>query len=367
MFSVRTFEARTLSWWATQREQIDFDPPYQRRGGLWSRTDKGYLIDSIVNKYDVPKIYIADFTFGPSPMNANNKSYAVIDGKQRFEAVFDFLDGNIVLNRDFVFSEDPTLRLGGLSYQDLKSNYPLVASQFDNFNLTVMGVYTDEEGRINELFVRLNRNKTLTGPEIRNAMRGIVPELTRQLAGDPFFTERVRFDTSRGQDLDIAAKFLLVEFRGQLTETKRNSLDRLVDEALIADANVTDFHRAAERVDENLSRLNNIFVRKDPLLATQGSMVPYYWLARAVQRNHLRRVREFLVKFESAREENRALSKLLDPPEPVNQTLLDYDRFNRSINDAASIEGRFRILWETFQDYVGSPRELNRKAPVVLA
>ena len=61
-FKITRFEARTLSWWKTRRSKIDMEPPYQRRGRLWSDTDKAYLIDSILNGYDVPKVYMADFT-----------------------------------------------------------------------------------------------------------------------------------------------------------------------------------------------------------------------------------------------------------------------------------------------------------------
>src|SRR5581483_241714 len=119
---------------------------------LWSRRDKSYLIDSILNEYDIPKMYIADFTYGPSDLNPHNKQYAVIDGKQRFEAINDFFDGKITLNRDFQYEDDPSFRLGGLGYQDLRANYPEVSARFENFNLTVMTVITDEEGKINELF-----------------------------------------------------------------------------------------------------------------------------------------------------------------------------------------------------------------------
>jgi uncharacterized protein with ParB-like and HNH nuclease domain len=60
------------------------DPPYQRRGRLWSLTDKAYLIDSILNGYDIPKFYVADFTWGKSALNRRKLPYAIIDGKQRF-------------------------------------------------------------------------------------------------------------------------------------------------------------------------------------------------------------------------------------------------------------------------------------------
>src|SRR5579864_94822 len=118
--------ARTLSWWRTQRDEIDKAPPFQRRGRLWSDADKAYLVDSILNGYDIPKLYMADFTWGDSKLNRKKLPYAIIDGKQRLEAIFDFYDGRVVLNQGFVYSEDPDLELGGLSYKDLVNRYPNV-------------------------------------------------------------------------------------------------------------------------------------------------------------------------------------------------------------------------------------------------
>jgi hypothetical protein len=358
MFKVRQYEARTLSWWADQRRLIDFDPPYQRRGGLWSRRDKQFLIDSILNDYDIPKIYLADFTLGPSPLNPQNRQFAVIDGKQRFEAILDFFDGRITLSQDFVLVSEPALALGRLGYRDLKAEYPSVASRFENFNLTVMTIITDEEGKINELFVRLNRNKTLTGPEIRNAMQGPVPELVRDIATDDFFTQRVAFATNRGQALDIAAKFLLVEFRGGVVETKRANLDRLVEEGLRAEAAEDDFRRAAGRVSRVLHTLDEIFLERDPLLSTQGALVPYYLLVRGIDANAIRAIRPFLVSFESARQINRRAAK--DPNADVDPEFARYDQLSRSINDARSIEGRLEVLEARLSEYTVTRKVLLR-------
>ena len=90
---VTPHEAKTLTWWRTRKSKIDMDPSYQRRGRLWSATDKAYLIDSILNGFDVPKVYIADFTYAKSVLNKKRLQYAIIDGKQRFEAIFDFFEG----------------------------------------------------------------------------------------------------------------------------------------------------------------------------------------------------------------------------------------------------------------------------------
>ena len=101
VLKIEAHQTRTLKWWNSRRESIDFEPPYQRKGRLWSDKDKSFLIDSILNGFDIPKLYLADFQYGHSELNVNKLPYAIIDGKQRLEAVFDFFDNELVLDKSF--------------------------------------------------------------------------------------------------------------------------------------------------------------------------------------------------------------------------------------------------------------------------
>jgi hypothetical protein len=333
-------------------------PPYQRQGAIWTPKDKSFLVDSILNEYDLPKIYIADFTFANTLLNRQKLQYAVIDGKQRLEAIFDFYEGNILLDKKFVYEEDPSVKLGGLGYSDLEHSYPEIALRFDNFNLSAMSVITDDEAKINELFVRLNRSRPLTGAEIRNAMQGPVPELIRRLATHRFFTLKVRFSTNRGQDRNVAAKLLLLEFRGRFVDVKKTPLDRFVQEAVSAEAQVTDFELAASRVEDVLDDMTQVFVNRDPLLSSQGPVPVYYWLCRNLDEHDRTRLREFLVNFNKARQENRALARDPDNAERVDTELVRYDNLDRSTNDQGSLEGRYEILRNRFARFQKDAREL---------
>jgi hypothetical protein len=155
---------------------------------------------------DIPKLYVANFTLLNSPLNQSGKKYAVIDGKQRLLALFGFFTGEYTLPRTFTYYDNPSFELGGLAYKDLVNNYPRVARRFDNYPLTVVHVVTDDEAKINELFLRLNASKPLTGAEIRNAMLGEVPQVIRELVGHPFWN-RIKFNTLRGQDKNMRRNF----------------------------------------------------------------------------------------------------------------------------------------------------------------
>jgi hypothetical protein len=350
IFKVSQGEIKTLSWWRARRDQIDMAPPYQRRGRLWSSTDKAYLIDSILNGFDVPKLYVADFTWGDSPLNKRRLAYAIIDGKQRFEALFDFYDGKLALNDDFVYRENPSLKLAGLGYQDLRKNHARVAEIFENYNLPVMSVYASNEELINELFVRLNRSKPLTGAEVRNAMAGPAPKLFRKAAQHEFFTTYIPFNTQRGQDLNASAKLIMFEYEDGLSETKKRNMDEFTRDA--AKASRVKLELAARRVLDNLDLMTEIFLPHDRLLGSSGTVPVYYWFVRSVPVNSQRFIRQFLIEFDEARRQNRLLSSENPKSPKVDLLLIDFDNFNRNTNDQSSHEGRFKILRDGFHKYV---------------
>jgi len=351
-FKILELDRKTLGWWRSRRSKIDMDPPYQRRGRLWSDADKAYLIDSILNGFDVPKIYMADFTWGDSKLNLKKLPYAIIDGKQRFEAIFDFFDGKIVLNEDFVYLPNPELKLSGLGYQDLQKNYPEVADEFDTYNLLVMSVFAEAEDFINELFVRLNRSKPLTGAEIRNAMSGLAPSVIRQIAKHEFFHEYVRFQTQRGQDLNAAAKILLFEYHGKPRETKKRNLDEFVRETRSKRGGRLEV--AGRRVVDLLDELTEIFLPCDGLLASAGIIPVYYWFVRSGNEENYHYIREFLVNFEVARRKNKELIAEDPKSQQIDQELTRFDGFNRSTNDEGSHVGRLKILNERFEKFLNT-------------
>lgn len=348
MFRVRTFESRTLSWWYGERNNIDMEPGYQRKGGLWSSREKAFLIDTILNDFDIPKLYIADFTYINTSLNQATRAYAVIDGKQRFEAIFNFFDGKIALNDDFLYSDDLELRLGGLGYRDLVQNYPNVANKFLNYNLPVMSVISDEEARIKELFVRMNLSKPLTGAELRNAMTGSVPEFTRIVANHSFFTSRVRFNMRRGQDMNAATKLLLIEFQERFVDTKKTQLDNFVQEAeYIPQSSVK---KASSKVLKVLSQMTEIFLHKDPLLNSPAALVIYYWLVRNLSPSARSALRSYLVEFDQARKLNRKMAR--ENPQAADATLLLYDTLNRSPDDQQSLERRYAVVLDGLTKFI---------------
>lgn len=349
---IQPHPSKPLSWWNIRRSLIDMNPPYQRKGRLWSQTDKAYLIDSIINGFDVPKLYIADFQMGDSPLNSSKLPYAVIDGKQRLEAIFDFFDGALVLNRDCVWRRNPKLQIGGLSLKDLRSSYPDIAEIFETETVDFMSVSTSDESDINELFVRLNRSKPLSGAEIRNAMLGPVSDVIRNVASHAFFSENIRFNVSRAGDYNAAAKIVLFEYEGKPASTKKRDLDAFVS---LSNLDASKLELAGRRALDNLDNMQEVFLPQDELLSSAGSLPVYYWLVREVEIVIQPLVREFIVNFERRRRENRE-KQIAGQASAPESALARYDALNRSTNDVGSHAGRFDILFSEFSSWIAAKR-----------
>lgn len=343
-FKISPHSPKTLVWWYNRRDQIHFDPPYQRRGRLWSDRDKAYLIDSIINGFDVPKLYVADFQFGQSSLNQEKLPYAIIDGKQRLEAVFDFFDNRLVLNDDFKFRKDSSLELGGLSLKDLRKSHWKVAEEFENASLDIMSVVAEEESDINEIFVRLNKSKPLTGAEVRNAVAGPVSDLIRVISSHEFFVENIRFSVARAADLNAAAKLLLFEYSNKPVATKKSTLDDFAK----SDINRERLELAGRRVLDTLSAMSEIFIPRDPLLSSAGIVPVYYWFIRNIRSENALSIRTFLINFEDERKQNREQQKS-DEGEDLHRSFARFDTLNRSTNDLQSHIGRIHILEEFYQ------------------
>ncbi|MFA1674262.1 DUF262 domain-containing protein [Rhizobium mongolense] len=378
-FRVIQTPAQTLTSWWDDKNELDLEPVYQRKGHIWSQAQKQGLVDSILNGFDIPKLYFADFTLLNSDLNEKRKKYAVIDGKQRLLSIFGFFEGEFTLAKNFFYFDDPSLQLGGLSYDDLMANYPKIGRRFDNYNLTVMSVVTDDEAKISELFVRLNTSKPLVGAEIRNAMVGEVPALIRDLVDHPFW-KKTKFNKLRGQDKNAAAKLLLIEHTGTFVDTKKRQLDKLVAEANATDNKLTaasdsepedvdeelpvtpddvaeaaleaedsSVKRAAVRVLGVLGRMEPLFINDDPVLNQQAQIPVIYWLVRNIEKAQLRFVRPFLVDFERQRVENRAIAA---GSAERDAYLLDFELMSRTSNDQGSIGGRYKIIRQRFEQFV---------------
>lgn len=350
-------------------------PGYQRRSGLWGKWKRAHLIDSIINGFDVPKFYVADFNRSPGgELRENSSVYAVIDGKQRFEALFAYFNDLFPLNDDASYIIEPSVSISNLTFSQLANKYPRIAERLESFVPVVMSVGTDTRGLVEQLFVRLNSGVSINGAERRNAMPGFIPPIVRDITVHSFFGDRVRFSTDRMQEFNLAAKLLMFEYANGFAESKAKNLDVFVLSAarqvapLVRELDTTTldddlrnnyqadlekieapYKAAEEAVMRNLGRLSRVFLPKDPLLKKQGAIPVYYWFIRQMPW-YGEVFRDFLREFEPS--VLIAVRTARVNPDDADPELLAYYNATRTSNDKQSMVTRYGILRKRLETWL---------------
>ena len=150
-----------ISWNARQlskmieKGSITFDNAVQR-GLVWDDERKSLLIHSMLEGYPIPPMYAAKDT--------ETKNYSMLDGKQRSNAINDFLNGRFVLkNVPEVTLEDGTeIDINGRFFSGLDEE---LQDTLSNYSLTIYYFEDITEDQIAELFYRLNNGRALSSFE----------------------------------------------------------------------------------------------------------------------------------------------------------------------------------------------------------
>lgn len=343
---------RSLLDWHQDRGIIEMEPSYQRRGDLWPEKNKQLLINSILNRYDIPKIYLADFTYSDTPLKESKKPYAIIDGKQRFTIFFDFFDDKIKLDSTPVYFDNKEFVLAGLKYSDLQVKHFPIAKVFEDYVPTIMSVISDDLSDVQELFIRLNLNVSISGAERRNAMPGPLPAIIRKLSVHSFFRDYATFPINRGQDLNAAAKFLLMQEAHGFANVKRVDLDRFVKNN--KDKSPFDYEGISIEISSILDKMTQVFEKKDVLLKSQAQLTVYYWLVNNYSALFGKQIRNFLLAFEQKRAQVRreaaARAKGIDLP-ISDPNILEYNLYVRTPDDRSKQQSMYNQLSTRLENY----------------
>ncbi len=336
------------------RDQIDLDPPYQRIS-VWEKEQKQSFIDSVINGFDIPKIYFHEIP--PQSDKANKYKYSVIDGKQRMLALWGFMSNEVTLPPNFVFFEDEGLKAAGRKYSQLMSDFPRLRARFDSFDLPITVVKSDDEDFIDELFTRLNTQFSLSAPELRNALGGPIPMLIRKVGHSAFLTESVDITNRRLQHFDLAAKFLYLTRADDFVSVHRRVLNGFVanfrklrqegDES----ASKAKLDELEDDTQKILERMHNFFRKEDSLLTSQGRTTLFFHVFRlynTVNQNPPF-TREMLAQFDdelvSARKKSQRISEGSgESLTHIEQLLVFFDREKQSLNDGKALLRQYGYL-----------------------
>ena len=349
LFEVSPFQNNNPSYLSAIRKEIDMDPIYQRQSGVWAMPKRQLLIDSILNGFDLPKIYLHKYS-EPVRKDGVRTQYAMVDGKQRLNSILDFMDNKFALADDFVLLREPSAKLHGLTFNELSESYPEVIALFVSTAMPIFIIKTSDIEYIEEMFSRMNDGVPLNAPEKRNAFGGPAPKAVQDIAAVDFFTAKLPFSDTRYRHRDLAAKFFLWEDdwssgdTGAVKDVKKRQLDdlfrnlRTAKEQGIVRANI-----ARDRAIDRLEAMSTIFIDDDPLLQSVGMVSVYYILMQDRQLNSDKfPTRDHLKIFEERRRKDIAVED--DKLTRGHVALLEFNRLAQSPNDNSALVYRFNLI-----------------------
>lgn len=325
----------------SDKDEIDTSPDYQRHGDIWTLEKKQLLIDSIINRYDIPKIYFHKLS------EDSKKEFAIVDGRQRLETIWKFIDGDFALNENFTYLRDSKVNLSGMTYQDIAKEYPKIKNKFDATSLPIIVIQTDDIELIDDMFSRLNEAVPLNAAEKRNAKRGFCIKAVNELSNNKFFKSRIKFNDNRYQHREVAIRLMFIEYcltfrNGKIIDTKKVYLDDFAE--TYRRKGKEKINNTKIKVEQILDPLHSVFIDKDNLLSSQSIVPIYYLVAKELLKTNKKMFsRTKLVEFIKLRKKNRILAEKNFAK--ANFELLEFDRMSQQgTNDASSIRERTRIL-----------------------
>lgn len=254
------WNARQLAKMA-QNGSIRFDNAVQR-GLVWDDKRKSLLIHSLLIGYPIQPFYAAK----------NEDGYDMLDGKQRTNAIVDFLNGRFELTdvpEVEVENEDSTTDMVDINTLHFDELEEALRDEIASYSLTVYyfdGITDDE---ISEMFFRLNNGKPLSAIELTRA-RAKSMDMIREIGQHELFrsalTEKAM---ARYTNEDIVIKsYAMLHEREPSMETK-------VIRPLMADADITEKDR---------QQLTEIYNR---IVAMHGLIEDKKTAKRILTRTHL--------------------------------------------------------------------------------
>jgi hypothetical protein len=329
----RTSTVQDIDWFTDMLvfKRLNLDPPYQRYA-VWSLRYKQYFIDTILNNFPAPPIFLHKVN-----ISSKDHIYNVVDGKQRLLSIFRFQDNEFPLPKD-------DNRYPGKYFDDLPSN---VQTEFGNYQIPVEILSTGSELDLREAFDRLNRNvRKLNRQELRHARHdGPFIEMAEIFAKNSFWQDIDISNYTRVQsmkDVEFVSEIFLLTVHG-VKDLNPNVLDEYYaeyddEEGFEA---VEKHRRAYEGCMSIMERLGVSFFRE-----TRFSNLADFYSLWAALLEYADQPDD--IDYEETRKELKAFSELMMIPNNIpaeNEIALKYsDAVRQGTNKKENRQIRAEIL-----------------------
>ncbi|HVX28587.1 MAG TPA: DUF262 domain-containing protein [Parafilimonas sp.] len=326
-----------------RRDRYDLQPDFQREK-VWNEEDEQKLLDTILRKWDIPKVYL-------NVLGEDN--FEVIDGQQRLTAIFRFYDNNISL------SDDYNKQYGGLYYADLPDK---IKDVFDDYELDLVLVENAADEELRELFARLQLGKPLNTGEKLNAIHGEMRNFAKNLTEHKFFDKKIQLKNTRFTYLSIASQLCILAVKGI-----ENHKFKDIEDFLNSHVNFNARSEHGKKIKKILDLLAKIFPDENQIFRNRASITTIFTIVDDLIKNGYdftkeekrNRLKDFYEDFdEKLKSEVEKGAAAKDPELIVYQS-----KVTQGADNKTSISLRRSILKRKLVEYDSSFKEFVEVTP----
>lgn len=284
-----------------KRGNIIFTHKLQRREGVWNRSQRSLLIDSLLRGYPVNPIY-----------TIIDDKQAVIDGVQRLSTCNDFINDGFALSKNLesIEIDGNVYEIAGRKFSKLDDivKDELMSAQIQVYEITE---YTDKEVR--EMFRRLNAGKPLNTvqkltPDMSDELSNIVFDITSH----PFF-EKVLTPAQLKSSVDQSIALEILMLSEMSNEYDFGSFSRSDKQKFVQYYNDKVNTGKVELIKQALNKLDEAFDENIKIPKTSVSFICYSCYRVIKDKKSVSRfieiVNDFLENYDNNEEYKSTLSE----------------------------------------------------------
>jgi uncharacterized protein DUF262 len=332
---------RTIVWFkkANDNGDLQIKPPFQRNP-VWTLPQKSYLIDSILNGYPVPEIYMQEFVD-----EDGNEQHIIIDGQQRIRTCLEFIEGK------FSIKQEDSPSWGGMKFDDLSGE---VKKRFFGYIFIVRILPDMPDDHIRNIFQRLNKNVVaLNAQELRQATYwGPFIHTMQEISNYNYWSTTGIFtpmNTRRMMDIEYISELAVAILHGH--QNKKDTLDKYY----------LEYEEEFEQREELIAIFQDIILELELLLPdikntrwkkkTDFYSLFIYFASRAnslpLSRENRSILRQQLDDFDKA-----ITNHFNDVPGEYTPEVIDYSKSIRASTDLGNRRRRHNALVSQIDDIV---------------
>lgn len=328
----RSPTTQDISWFLDQyeRNQLDLDPPYQRRS-VWSPRDKKFFVDTILNNYPAPPVFLHK-----TMDDSGRATYHVVDGKQRLQTIIEFTQDRVRIPEYF-----GNHNLQKKRWKDLTRE---TRETFWNYELIVEMMPNVDEAKIRSTFDRINRNsRRLTPQELRHAKyEGWFIQFVEQEAEKNEWKECGVVTTARIKrmlDVQFISELCAVVINGRIIGFDQDGLDDLYaayeDISELDGFIEDDFVAHVERLKKRVADMISLRPSVAGYIRTQGNFYSL-WSYLFLEWPRCPPIRDFVDRYDTFMKAVKKAKDAQDAKDDQNEVLRGDSSFRAAVIDYAN-------------------------------